>query len=87
MNAEKSHVANVGRKHDACVPGRLLCCRTFEDRALFVRRCRDTFSDRRQLIVALDDEIVLSMLDRVRLGHRDEVVNHHLRELVREVGL
>jgi hypothetical protein len=34
----------------------ILVCRSFEDKALFLERCRDTSIDRRGYIIALDDE-------------------------------
>lgn len=49
----------------------ILCCRHFDDRATFVKRCKDTFGAMRQLIVPLDDDAILNMLDLVRRGDRD----------------
>jgi len=64
----------------------LLCCRHFENRATFIQRCRDTFADRRQLIVPLDDQTILQMLDMVRRGERGEV-DTRIRQLIAEVWL
>lgn len=61
-----------------------LCCRTFEDRALFIARCRDTFKDDRGLIVPLDDETILRLLDMVRTGRRQDI-DSNLNSLVNEV--
>jgi len=61
-----------------------LCCRHFEDRALFVQRCRDTFQDGRGLIVPLDDAMILRMLDSIANGHREELDNL-LSALVAEI--
>lgn len=61
-----------------------LCCRNFEDRALFIARCRDTFKDDRGLIVPLDDETILRLLEMVRSGRRQDV-DSELNSLVNEV--
>jgi hypothetical protein len=61
-----------------------LCCRTFEDRALFVERCRDTLRDDRGLIVPIDDATVLGLLEHIRQGRRTEL-DRELTELVNEV--
>jgi len=61
-----------------------LCCRNFEDRALFIERCRDTFKDDRGLIVPLDDITILKMLEDVRQGLRTEI-ERHLTGLANEV--
>jgi len=50
-----------------------LCCRTFEDRSLFIERCRDTFKDDRGLIIPFDDETVLRLLELVQTGRRGEI--------------
>ena len=63
-----------------------LCCRKFEDRTLFIARCRDTFKDDRGLIVPLDDTTILRLLEHVRLGRRIEI-DRELTELVNEVWL
>lgn len=44
----------------------LLCCRSFENRTLFIKRCRDTLTDDRGLVVALDDERILALLLEIR---------------------
>ena len=63
-----------------------LCCRNFEDRALFVQRCIDTFKDDRGLIVPLDDRTIVEFLDRIRRGERS-ALDHELSKLVAEVCL
>ncbi len=68
--------------------GRLgfLCCRHFEDRGLFVRRCQDTHRDGRGLVVPLDDAALFQLLDHVEQGRR-EGVEHRVGKLVNEVWL
>lgn len=61
-----------------------LCCRRFEDRGLFIQRCRDTFQDDRGLILPLDDATILRMLDAIRDRRRAEL-DGILSELVAEV--
>jgi len=61
-----------------------LCCRAFENRALFVERCRDTHRDRRDLIVPLDDCAIQVLLDLVRSGRRLEI-EQNLTERVNEI--
>jgi hypothetical protein len=51
----------------------LLVCRSFEDRALFVERCRDTFKDGRGLIVPIDDATLHEMLRLIADGRRVDV--------------
>jgi hypothetical protein len=50
-----------------------LCCREFQDIALFVQRCRDTFTDGRGLVIPLDDATVITFLDRISRGARNEI--------------
>jgi hypothetical protein len=68
--------------------GRLgfLCCRHFEDRELFIRRCRDTFTDVRGLILPIDDRTVIRFLDLVERGRRQEI-DREVENLVAEVWL
>jgi hypothetical protein len=63
-----------------------LCCREFEDRALFIRRCVDTFKDDRGLILPLDDNTVVGMLELVR-GNRRNALDATISALVDEVWL
>jgi hypothetical protein len=63
-----------------------LCCRHFEDRALFIQRCRDTFRDNRGLILPIDDDTVLRFLDLIGRGRRNEL-DRQLADLVAEVWL
>jgi hypothetical protein len=63
-----------------------MCCRTFENRDLFIQRCRDTFKDDRGLIVPLEDVAVLSLLDLVRKGERARI-DEAMSQLIGEVWL
>ena len=62
----------------------ILSCRNFENRQLFVQRCRDTFEEDRGLIVPLDDQTVVTMLELVESGKRQKV-DSLLNELISEV--
>jgi hypothetical protein len=62
----------------------MLCCRYFEDRNLFVRRCQDTLRDGRGVVIPLDDMTILKLLDLIRRGKRNELDNE-LTGLVNEV--
>jgi hypothetical protein len=56
----------------------ILCCRTFEDRQLFILRCHDTFSDGRGLIIPLDDNVIINLLENISNGLRyrnDDILN------------
>jgi len=61
-----------------------LCCRNFENRDLFVERCRDTFRDDRGLIVPLDDPTILRLLESVSKRRRQEL-DDILSTLVAEI--
>lgn len=62
----------------------LVCCRSFENRALFVQRCRDTLRDGRGLILAVDDNIVGSWLNLIESDRRRDV-DGEVARLVDEV--
>jgi hypothetical protein len=51
----------------------LLFCRHFENRSLFVQRCRDTLKDDRGLILPFDDNVVRECLDLIASGRRGEI--------------
>jgi hypothetical protein len=61
-----------------------LGCRSFENRAVFIERCRDTLKDDRGLIIPLDDATILKLLDEVRVGRRTQIETL-LTELINEV--
>lgn len=63
-----------------------LCCRQFENRGLFIERCRDTYGDDRGLILPLDDQTVLRFLDFIRRARRHEL-DRQVADLVAEVWL
>lgn len=61
-----------------------LCCRTFEDRRLFIERCVDTFKDNRGLIVPLDDDRFIRLLTLVAENRRkdiDRLINEYIDEI------
>jgi hypothetical protein len=63
-----------------------LCCRSFEDRELFIERCRDTFQDDRGLVLPLDDEMILRYLEMIEGGNRN-LLDRGLLDLAAEVTL
>jgi hypothetical protein len=44
----------------------LLICRHFDDKELFITRCRDTALDQRGYIIPLDDEDLLALVNTIR---------------------
>jgi hypothetical protein len=64
----------------------MICCRSFEDRSKFIERCRDTFRDRRGLIIPLDDEIVLQMLKLIENNKRTQIEST-ITSLIDDVSL
>ena len=64
----------------------MLCCRRFENSALFFARCRDTLKDDRGLILPLDDETVLRWLGLVRDGARAKL-DDELAQLTRLIWM
>jgi hypothetical protein len=61
-----------------------ICCRRFENRALFIARCRDTFRDDRGLIAAIDDDILsdwLTLVEQGRRRHLDDEVTRIVDEV------
>lgn len=62
----------------------IICCRKFEDRAHFVKRCRDTFIDDRGLIIPFDDDTMRGVLELIAKGDRAGV-DRVLGELIAEV--
>jgi hypothetical protein len=51
----------------------LLCCRSFEDRAVFVERCRDTLRDGHGLVIPVDDDIIIRWLGMISDGRRSDL--------------
>lgn len=51
----------------------LIMCRSFDNKKLFVQRCKDTAADGRGVIICLDDTDVISMLQLVIDGRRSEI--------------
>lgn len=51
----------------------VLCCRSFEDENLFLKRCIDTFKDGRGLIIHLDDNRIEELLTLIRNNKRNQM--------------
>lgn len=59
--------------------------RSFDDRARFIARCRDTARDDRGYIVALVDKDIVLMLEMIEVGRRleiDEYIESRFHELL-----
>lgn len=63
-----------------------ICCRHFENRDLFIKRCHDTFKDDRGLIIPLDDKTILRWLALIEGGKRDHL-EKEMTSLVNEIWL
>ncbi len=48
----------------------ILCCRHFEDRSLFVKRCKDAWRQQKQLLVPLDDKTILIWINLIAKGKK-----------------
>lgn len=62
----------------------LLMARHISNKDLFIKRCRDTANAGRGFIIPLDDDDVISMLDLIGSGKRNEV-DLYLTEIYRKV--
>ena len=51
----------------------ILCCRRFENKELFVERCRDTLRDGHGLIIPLDDVTIVQCLEKISNNEREDV--------------
>ena len=63
----------------------LLICRNFTNKRRFIQRCKDTASDDRGFIIALDDDDVKSLLDLKRdnrIGEMNTFLDQRYRDLV-----
>lgn len=61
-----------------------LVARHFEDRDLFLARCRDTANDRRGIIIPLVDTDIEAMLGLIERRQRDQI-DHYIESIFREV--
>ena len=50
----------------------LLCCRSFDDKARFINRCKDAAAHRGQYVIVFDDVDFQTMLHNVEIGLREE---------------
>lgn len=51
----------------------LIMCRGFDDKKMFIQRCKDTASDGRGIIICFDDADIIYMLQLVIDGRHSEV--------------
>jgi len=62
-----------------------LVCRSFNDKALFLERCRDTSRDRRGYVIALDDDDLKSLAEQsMRLQYQEKREIRFAYPLLRE---
>ena len=64
----------------------IICCRGFEDRPLFIKRCQDTLSAQLGLILPFDDAVIDELLELVETDHRKDV-DIRISKIVDEVWL
>jgi hypothetical protein len=64
----------------------IVCCRNFENRNLFVERCRDTYKDGRGLVIGISDIEISLLLHHIANGERRRV-DAELTRYVDEVAI
>jgi hypothetical protein len=57
----------------------ILVARRFDNRALFIARCRDTSADGRGYVIPLVDQDIIAMLEMIKSGRRSEIDVHMSR--------
>lgn len=62
----------------------LFICRSFENRALFIRRCRDAFTDDRGVMIALTDEDLIQLL-QYKSEKNERAIKRFMTDRLREV--
>jgi hypothetical protein len=63
-----------------------LICRNFINRALFIKRCRDTYKDGRGLIIPLADQDIINLLDNHN-EYNDAFFDKYLSDIIREIAI
>ena len=64
----------------------MICCRQFQDRQLFISRCRDTFRDGRGLVIPIDDETVIKWLGLIENGRR-HLIDDRINQIINSIWL
>ena len=62
----------------------LLIARTFENRDLFIQRCRDTALDQRGVIIPLVDQDLCTMLD-LAAAHKRSEIDRYIEDIFRQI--
>lgn len=62
----------------------ILCARMFENRDLFLRRCKDTSNDQRGFIIPLADDDILALLKYAADGKRS-LIDDYLEDIFRKI--
>jgi hypothetical protein len=62
----------------------LLACRRFENKKLFISRCKDTHKDGRGVIIALDDDDIVRLLS-YKADKNDKEIDRFLHTRFKEI--
>jgi len=64
----------------------MICCRQFQDRQLFISRCKDTFRDDRGLIIPVDDDTIIEWLNFIKRKSR-HVIDDRINGMINSIWL
>ncbi|MVN91477.1 hypothetical protein [Mucilaginibacter aquatilis] len=64
----------------------IVVCRSFDNRQLFIERCRDTYTAQRGLIIPLIDQDLVNLLDNIDENNRT-FLNDYLTKILKEITL